>query len=66
MPNPARVAVLHFVAALVDLPVDAPQPVVHARIRDEVLVGIFGARPGFGDQPDEHRFRIDNHWPVKK
>lgn len=28
--------------------------------RDEVIVRHFGARKGFGDGPDEHRFRIDD------
>lgn len=36
---------------------------VYGLVRDRVLVGVLGARPGFGDGPDEHRFRIDDHWP---
>lgn len=33
------------------------------RVRNEVIVRVFGARAGFGDgtREDEHRFRIDDH-----
>jgi len=55
-----------IVGTLTEIPVESPQEVVHDRVRDEVLVGILGARPGFGTASDEHRFRIDDHWPVKK
>ena len=57
---------MHILASLVDVPVEAPQDVVKARVRDEVFVGVFGARPGFGDESDEHRMRLDDYWPVRK
>jgi len=43
----------------------APKKEVWELVRDTVLCTFFGARPGFGDGTveDEHRFRIDDHWP---
>lgn len=52
-----------LLAALADVPLTATQDEVYAVTRDRVLVDFFGARPGFGSGPDEHRFRIDDHWP---
>lgn len=54
-------------AALTFTSPDAPKDEVWTKVRDEVLCSVFGGRPGFGDgtQPDEGRFRIDNHWPRK-
>lgn len=59
-------AVMMTIASLRDLPVESPRQAVWERVRDSVLVAFFGGRPGFGDGPDEHRFRIDNHWPEPK
>ena len=58
-------AVLELVGVLAGLDPDTPKHEVWEAARDRVLVERFGARPGFGDGPDEHRFRIDNHWPPK-
>jgi len=53
-----------LVASLGELEESAEGRDAVMRVRDDVLVRVFGARPGFGDgtQEDEHRFRIDNHW----
>ena len=59
-------AVLHLLAALSELDVTVDRDIAYAHVRDRVFVEQFGARPGFGDQADEHRFRVDDHWPVKK
>lgn len=58
-------AVLMLMASLAGTPVTAPKNEVKELTRDVVLCSYFGARPGFGDGPDEHRFRIDDHWPPK-
>jgi len=57
------VAVPLLLGALSDLPVDTDRATVWEHVRDRVHVDFFGGRPGFGDGPDERRFRIDNFWP---
>ena len=56
-----------MVASLGELEESASGPQAWTPVRDDVLVRVFGARSGFGDgtEDDEHRFRIDNHWPVE-
>ena len=53
-----------LVASLGELDESVEGPVAWGHLRDDVLVRVFGARPGFGDGTvdDEHRFRIDNYW----
>jgi len=53
-----------LVAALGELDESVAGTEAWTRVRDDVLVRVFGGRPGFGDgsEPDEHRFRIDDHW----
>jgi len=57
-----------LLGALSELPVDTDRATVWEHVRDKVHVDFFGARPGFGngERPDEHRFRIDKHWPEPK
>jgi len=54
--------------ALSTLPLESDRHTVWEHVRDKVHVGIFGGRPGFGngEKGDEHRFRIDDHWPEPK
>jgi hypothetical protein len=56
-----------LMAALADTPTTAEKHEVWELTRDVVLCTYFGARPGFGDGTmlNEHRFRIDDHWPPK-
>lgn len=57
-------AVLLLVASLAELDADVEGAVAWEHLCDEILVGKFGGRQGFGDGTvaDEHRFRIDDHW----
>lgn len=55
-----------LMSSLADVPLTATQDEVYAITRDKVLVDVFGARAGFGSGPDEHRFRIDDHWPPRE
>lgn len=56
---------LQLVAALSELDVETSLGDAYAHVRDEVFVKQLGAREGFGDGPDEHRFRVDDHWPPR-
>jgi hypothetical protein len=57
------VVVLHLIVTLSQLDVDVPLSVARDHVRDELIVEKLCGRPGFGDGPDEHRFRVDDHWP---
>lgn len=53
---------LLLISAFSELDVDVDELTAREHVRDRVFVEAFGGRPGFGDGPDEHRFRIDDHW----
>ena len=50
-----------LVAHLAELDVTSDTRTVQTHVRDKIIVEHFGGRPGFGDGPDEHRFRIDTN-----